>query len=418
MDISEARHSAVEPRRFSCSECGRSFARHEHLKRHSAVHAPAGAFTCSTCFKRFTRNDILTRHEATHFISRNAQKRKKFRSCAACVAAKTRCSAEMPCSRCISKKIDCHPQMKGPTSLSIDGESQASPRSSSSTAALDDMNPIANGCGTPPTSTSATSHLTPMAQAEVDARVSEDRGRDVSSTEMDGCAPSINLSQMDRHTNQRNLLIDFDMPISTNHVSPLYFANDHLTRAPAPQAKELYIDSGGARLPKTRRANTMQNHLNRPRPPTNHDGPLSFPSSRLPTPDLEGESLRAHSFMQRDTWEETTAHFQRYCLAPSELFPSFSSSQFPTREDFDTMIAAYFTSFHQIVPLVHVPTLSLDRANWLFALSLATIGTHFLQGASKFQYVTCMHEFLYRALVFAVSRAIVSSQMLPLTSAG
>jgi hypothetical protein len=307
--------------------------------------------------------------------------------------------------------------MKAPASLSIDSESQASPQSSSSTTALDDMSPIANDCETPPISTSATSHIeptrkslkAPMAQSKVAARLSQGRQQDISSTEVDRCVPSMDLSQMDRHTNQRNLLIDFAMPISTNHPSPLYFDNDLLMNGLAPQAKELYVDSDGARLPKIRRANTMQDDLNRPQPPTTYHGPLSFPSSRLPILDLEDERLRARSFMPQDTWEEIMAQFERCCLAPSELFPSFSSNQFPTRADFDTMIAAYFNSFHQIVPLVHEPTLSLDQANWLFALSLATIGTHFLEDASKFQYVTCMHEFLYRALVFAVSRTIIVS---------
>jgi hypothetical protein len=412
MDDCEVGHSAVRPRRFFCSECGRSFARHEHLKRHSAVHSPARAFTCSICFKRFTRNDILTRHEATHFINRNVQTRKKFRSCAACVAAKTRCSAEMPCSRCISRKIDCHPQIKGPASLSIDGESQASPRSSSSTAALDDMSLIASDCGTQPISTSATSHTerTPIVQSKVAVRLFEDHQQDINHTDKDGCVPPGDLSRMDRQTNQRNPFFDCAMPISTNRPSPRFIANNILTRGPAPQAKELYVDSDGARLPKTRRANTMQDHFNRPRPRKNYHGPLSFPSFRLLAPDLEGENLRARSFMRQDTWEEIMAYFECCCLAPSGLFQSFSSSQFPAREDFDAMIAAYFTYFHQIVPLVHVPTLSLDRANWLFALSLATIGAHFLQGASKFQYVTSMNEFLYRALVFTVSHAIVSGQ--------
>jgi hypothetical protein len=412
MDDCEAGPSTIEPRRFFCSECGRSFARHEHLKRHSAVHAPAGAFTCSICLKRFTRNDILTRHETTHFIDRHIQRRKKFRSCAACVAAKTRCSAEMPCSRCISRKIDCHPQTKGPASLSVDGESQVSPRSSLSTAAFDDFSPITNDCGTPLTSTFATSNIeqTPIAQSEVATRRCEDRQQGINNTAVDGYVPSVNLSQMDRQTNQRDLFADLAMPTSTDRASPRFFATDMLVKGPASQAKELYIDSDGARLPKTRRANTTQNHLNRPRPPTTYHGPLSFPSSRLPTPDLEGESLRARSFIPQDTWEEIMAKFERCCLAPSELFPSFSSSQFPAREDFDTMISTYFTSFHQIVPLVHLPTLSLDRENWLFSLSLATIGTHFLQSASKFQYVACMHEFLYRALVFSVSRAVASNQ--------
>ncbi|PVI04950.1 hypothetical protein DM02DRAFT_134429 [Periconia macrospinosa] len=50
-------------KRFECSHCQRRFARLEHLQRHDRIHSGVKPFRCSECNYSFTRSDLLVRHE-------------------------------------------------------------------------------------------------------------------------------------------------------------------------------------------------------------------------------------------------------------------------------------------------------------------------------------------------------------------
>ncbi|KAK3329826.1 hypothetical protein B0H66DRAFT_542127 [Apodospora peruviana] len=56
-------HIVVKPKRFQCHRCQRLFARLEHLQRHERTHTQERPFFCSQCESRFTRSDLLIRHE-------------------------------------------------------------------------------------------------------------------------------------------------------------------------------------------------------------------------------------------------------------------------------------------------------------------------------------------------------------------
>eukprot|EP00049_Salpingoeca_infusionum_P016274 m.330690 g.330690 ORF g.330690 m.330690 type:complete len:339 (+) comp16049_c0_seq20:1089-2105(+) len=58
--------SAAE-KRFKCGECGKSYARREHLSRHKRSHKPfAKWLKCEFCPRRFYRRDHLNYHLTTH----------------------------------------------------------------------------------------------------------------------------------------------------------------------------------------------------------------------------------------------------------------------------------------------------------------------------------------------------------------
>ena len=413
MEGDDANKSASESRRFFCTQCDRSFLRREHLRRHAAVHAPSGAFTCSVCFKKFTRNDILMRHEATHSTATNGRKQKGLRSCAACVAARTKCSSTLPCARCVSKKIECHPQAQTRRNRTGTGnDSPFSPESSSSIAAIDSMSPVANGYSTPQTNDQSSVQDTagaifmpgPIPSPEQSTHKPFDPHNQNSALQEvpDLALVTVDNERLDGQIGDFGRPLDASITALSTDSSRMHYVDESFASATAPQSRELYIDSGGARLPKIRRTNSMRDDRRRPRPPSRQQGLMSFPLSRPITPELEDDSLRMRTFMPQDTWDELRTNFEHYCLTPSSLFPSYTSSRFPSHENFNLMIAAYFDSFHQIVPLVHLPTLSLPPSNWILALGLASIGCHYLNGASKFQLVDAMHEFLQRALVIGV----------------
>lgn len=54
--------------RFHCEyeNCGRSFIRKEHLRRHLRNHDPSQIVTCQYCSRTFSRSDVLRRHESSY----------------------------------------------------------------------------------------------------------------------------------------------------------------------------------------------------------------------------------------------------------------------------------------------------------------------------------------------------------------
>ncbi|KAK3324323.1 zinc finger protein ADR1 [Cercophora scortea] len=50
-------------RRFQCHRCQRIFVRLEHLQRHERTHTQERPFQCNQCDSRFTRRDLLMRHK-------------------------------------------------------------------------------------------------------------------------------------------------------------------------------------------------------------------------------------------------------------------------------------------------------------------------------------------------------------------
>lgn len=389
-------------RTLVCPTCGRSFARREHLKRHCATHLPAGTgpFVCQICAKCFKRSDVLAHHEATHSLTQSGRKEKMFRSCSACVVAKARCSTGWPCSRCVAKRIDCCPQTTRTDRSEIQHHFSAGNRLSRMSPT--DTQSIINTYYTPPST--ARQHASEDEQVQspsgvhsrhFGARMAEQLDVHLVDNSADPISDSAPLEVQD---------LDADSTLlRTETIPSLHAQGDLNTSATASQAKDLYLNGNGARLPKVRRAKATRKQSSTIHLPANQYGPFAFPVSRSTTPDLEDKSLQIRSFLMEGTWEDMLEKFQRYCLTPSALFPPFTSSAFPNRREFDVMISTHFDSFHQVLPIIHMPTLSLGRSNWILALGIATSGAHFVERNSKSELVAAMHEFLQRALIHEVN---------------
>lgn len=103
------------PGPFACRECGRAFARQEHLSRHLlGRHTKERPFRCAACNKRFSRLDSLQRHRAAvHTTTDNAPNGTQHpqpisdRACVKCASSRVRCSKTIRCRRCVQKGLLC-----------------------------------------------------------------------------------------------------------------------------------------------------------------------------------------------------------------------------------------------------------------------------------------------------------------------
>ena len=55
--------SRKSARKYSCTICGRSYAKAEHLTRHQRTHTGVKPFVCTSCDHHFSRQDSLARHQ-------------------------------------------------------------------------------------------------------------------------------------------------------------------------------------------------------------------------------------------------------------------------------------------------------------------------------------------------------------------
>jgi hypothetical protein len=106
---------------FQCGVCKSEYDRSDHLLRHIRSHTNQRPFICSICTKGFARQDLLKRHIGTHDkdgstassresfirVHSRGQNQRVHQACRCCAAKKLKCSEQKPCSRCTEKNIRC-----------------------------------------------------------------------------------------------------------------------------------------------------------------------------------------------------------------------------------------------------------------------------------------------------------------------
>ncbi|SGY47432.1 BQ5605_C001g00531 [Microbotryum silenes-dioicae] len=102
-------------------ECARVLTRSRpRAERHARIHEPGHKYSCTTCGRGFARIDVLKRHEKLHqrdaesgLLQTNSTVRKQAalertaRACLACAASKVKCSGVPNCERCTNSGRDC-----------------------------------------------------------------------------------------------------------------------------------------------------------------------------------------------------------------------------------------------------------------------------------------------------------------------
>ncbi|KAI5457184.1 hypothetical protein BGZ63DRAFT_366069, partial [Mariannaea sp. PMI_226] len=92
---------------LTCTQCGRSFSRPSHLRRHNVIHIPQSqrrTITCEKCGSTFSRRDVLFRHMKVAHALEYVPPTNQQRSCNRCVRRKLKCDRQVPCSACVKSK--------------------------------------------------------------------------------------------------------------------------------------------------------------------------------------------------------------------------------------------------------------------------------------------------------------------------
>ncbi|KIX06137.1 uncharacterized protein Z518_04111 [Rhinocladiella mackenziei CBS 650.93] len=102
--------TAKKPRTLQCPDCDLTVARPSHLARHLQSHLPPARrehFSCGECGRQFSRNDVLLRHLRTAHQASITRKKSAQKSCFRCVKKKLKCDRVRPCVPCTKSSSPC-----------------------------------------------------------------------------------------------------------------------------------------------------------------------------------------------------------------------------------------------------------------------------------------------------------------------
>ncbi|KAK2785040.1 hypothetical protein FQN52_008762 [Onygenales sp. PD_12] len=180
-----------------------------------------------------------------------------------------------------------------------------------------------------------------------------------------------------------------------------------------PPKSGYYVDGDGARLPRNGKRLKAKVPLSESSPfagfsrhSDQHSRvifefpPLSYSESG------DEETCQAQvQYLDEQLYQSLLILFHQTCVAPS-LFPCFGSTYFPSLHAFNRLVQKYFQHFHPIFPLLHLPSFGESNPHPLLALSLAAIGSHYVE-IEGFEFgMIAMHEFLRRAIHLTVDETL------------
>lgn len=94
----------------ACPHCPQAFSRPSHLRRHVQSHmspSERDLRSCHQCGRYFARNDVLIRHLRSFHGDQVRLTRAGRKSCARCIKKKIRCDRGQPCQHCVKGKSNC-----------------------------------------------------------------------------------------------------------------------------------------------------------------------------------------------------------------------------------------------------------------------------------------------------------------------
>ncbi|RMZ09649.1 hypothetical protein D0862_03533 [Hortaea werneckii] len=379
--------AAKGQRVHACDECGKTYTRAEHLRRHQQNHKP-GAFPCNIpgCGRSFHRDDLLTRHKARHSDSTGPPTRPQ--------SVVSGASSDAPAG------VPAH----GPPAIY--------PSTAAEQLENDAPEYYTHGFGvpenqrTPASSDSRKLYYHPFNELHpINVPIA-----------IDGNNPD--LASLDSTFAQ----------ISTYHSPSAYESppNGFLPMVSLPYYAHV---SAHVDYSIDRRDSCMAYCTNAHRPPAGSRSPVSASSStsQMPPPwndaDLATNTLKFSSFSSWDSCYDSPGHnslpaddyaqvmtdgsarimnaSERDNMEFDDLMIPSTAPQEPWEcTAFDDLaytneqryLAAYWTWIHPQYPIVHKPTFDLDRTTPLLRASMLALGACMIQNGTDMENASTIHE--------------------------
>ncbi|KAL5118803.1 hypothetical protein ACEQ8H_003306 [Pleosporales sp. CAS-2024a] len=373
-------------KRFQCEHCSRMFARLEHRQRHERIHSGEKPFRCAECNYSFTRSDLLVRHERlTHRKDREAQKDRSQPS-----TEPEKVPVEEPCRKRMRATVDAGrpvPEIPGimpsPAILEMQPAQYAPATSFSPMTMAHD-----NGYSLMALSMAAeyqalhgnmvdhsTTHHnlpTPSTVPTAAIGVTFDQAHTIMppNSMLNGHGPSIEES-LDSLTS----FLDSD-PLNSYHFATLmsteqpmpFFSPDSLVYNPDTLSS--------TNVPALPPSNHAQMHV--------EEGySLSRFGSRFPS--LQPDEFLDDSGTRKPSLSDISHDDRQAIMDKLQEFADVVPSDFrlPTRLALCRYIAAYITGFHEHMPFLHIPTMSVETCSIELILALAAIGAQYTVEGEK-----------------------------------
>lgn len=431
-------------RPYGCDKCTRYFARPSHLARHKLSHRPQALanHACRYCGKSFTRNDVLLRHIRGVHQTYPQQMRIGRLSCSNCLRRKSRCDRCNPCQSCVDLRATCrYPQYEHQRGTQadpfLDVEAHESPLYRA--AGVTDQVELAHIGHSPANS------FCPGGNGVLG--LSNEAFPEPSNTwEVPNTSPEI--SNGPEHGLRGSAMPSFDGPIEPGPLDSIFgqsfssfglgFAgfdwlnfqpqespvdSEFLRNAPV-MADEAPPGSGPSTAPPSR---APLNHSLANYCPSNpccvsgtNDGsrqnvqPWPFdhnrgkrrelPSSKQEFPPLE-QVLRDSSSTPSSEGPKSALETLIDMLSKSHVPEDWSQDQSvsPGVYLLQRTIDQYFAEFHDILPVIHVPTFALSKAPGVLLACMSSVGAMLLRDTDAEKNSAALCDLSSRMILWLVS---------------
>ena len=370
--------------------------------------------------------DALHRHELTHQASGPSLLSKGIRACTACAAAKTRCSGELPCSRCHQREVQCsYPDLVAEQEPHVQGDAPSQSSQIQVGRAVDStldfqhsLNPLPPGISLPFGSSNPTfdsDYWDPSILSTtnwLDAVIDDGfQGLhfdfDIANSVVDdNVTPARNVNllpswQATNQTGRGQMQFQVASPavtsntsarsaISTETAAEICAAQEASTHS----VGEYYVDGEPARLPRTKRRK-LSSHSQAELGHNSRDSTFSL--HLAVSPDTE---LKHRIHIPDAMYQQFCNMWQQACVDTRLLWPTFEATGFPSTDVLEHLLGLYFAHFHQTLPFLHPSSFSVDNAHPMLLLAMVGIGAQFFDECHS-AFAISISEIVRRNLVLS-----------------
>ncbi|KAF2010787.1 hypothetical protein BU24DRAFT_471832 [Aaosphaeria arxii CBS 175.79] len=367
-------------KRFQCQHCQRMFARLEHLQRHERIHSGVKPFSCAECNYSFTRSDLLVRHERlTHHKENGQQKPAQTPTADEGQTRESRPSKRLRSSFDAGRPVPQLPSMM-PTPAAANVEVQHEHR----------LHPPLPPVNLTPNNDHEEFSLAALSMAaEYQALHGALIGNGSSNHEVSGPMPMqdehiartieqpmTTATPMDVHGPSLGDSLDSLAAFLDNEsLSTFHYAGLINTEQPMPFFSPESFNYGQDLIS----TNTTLAPSGRVNGSNQHEETTTFSRFGSRLPSLQPDDQNQTTEQQRRLLSDVSIADRQMIADKLEEFASVLPHDFrlPTRLALCRYLSAYISGFHEHMPFLHFPTMTIENCSIELILALAAVGAQY-----------------------------------------